>query len=203
MSAAPVLQFPTLVLNRHWTPLEATTCKEAIALVAKGSARIVDPVTYEVHDLDSWHAVSKAKEHFSGVRIRSMLLSLVPPEVIVLTHYSGDVRRSVVFSRRNLFKRDRCTCQYCGARPGIRNVTIDHILPRSQGGTSTWENCVIACINCNSRKGGRTPDEAGMRLLKRPRRPSWQSLVADNSPPQSTSWRKFLDRAYWEVELQP
>jgi len=203
MSAAPSLQFPTLVLNRNWTPLQATTCKEAISLVAKGSARIVDPNTYDIHDLDSWHAVSKAKEQFSEVRIRSMLLSLVPPEVIVLTNYSGDVKRTVVFSRRNLFKRDRCTCQYCGIRPGTKNLTIDHVLPRSRGGRSTWGNCVLACIKCNSRKGSQTPEEAGLALLKRPRRPSWQCLVVPNPPAQRISWRQFLDRAYWEVELQP
>ena len=203
MSAAPVLNFPTLVLNRNWTPLQTTTCKEAIALVAKGSAHIVDPTTYEIHDLDSWHAASKATERFGNERIRSTFLSLAPPEVIVLSIYEGIGNRTVVFSRRNLFKRDQYSCQYCGKHPGLKNLTIDHVNPRSKGGKSTWENCVLACVKCNTRKGGRTPSEARMRILKKPRQPTWESVSDVLTTARRESWKKFISRAYWEVELEP
>ena len=104
-----VLERPALVLNKSWTPIRTATAREALGLVANGSARIIDPVTYEVHDLDSWDAASRARELFAEARIRSMKLSLAPPEVIVLTGYDGVGARSVVFSRWNLFKRDRYT----------------------------------------------------------------------------------------------
>ena len=198
-----VLERPTLVLNKSWVPLRTTTAREAIGFVASGTARIIDPVTYEVHDLSSWDSVSKARDRFADARIRSMRLSLVPPEVIVLTRYEGLGARAVVFSRSNLFKRDRYTCQYCGARPRTSEMTIDHIVPRSRGGTSSWENCVLACFDCNKRKQNRTPREAGIRLKKAPVKPSWAALSALSHKVKCESWRSFLSRAYWETELEP
>jgi 5-methylcytosine-specific restriction endonuclease McrA len=200
---ASLLERPALILNKRWVPIRTSTAREAIGLVASGSARIIDPQTYEVHDLDSWHAVSEAREIFEGSRIRSMRLSLVPPEVVVLTEYEGLGARAVVFSRSNLFKRDRYTCQYCGARPNTSEMTIDHILPRSRGGLSSWENCVLSCFDCNKRKRDRTPDESGMRLRKSPVRPSWAALSALSHRVKCASWRNFLSQAYWETELEP
>jgi 5-methylcytosine-specific restriction endonuclease McrA len=201
--SASILERPTLVLNKTWTPIRTATTREALGLVANGSARIIDPVTYEVHDLDSWHSASQAQDRFADARIRSMRLSLVPPEVIVLTGYDGLGARVVVFSRWNLFKRDRYRCQYCGARPGTGEMTVDHIVPRSRGGVSSWENCVLACLDCNSRKRNRTPDESGMRLRKAPVQPSWAALSALSQPVRIESWKSFLSRAYWEMELEP
>jgi 5-methylcytosine-specific restriction endonuclease McrA len=107
----------------------------------------------------------------------------------------------VTFSRRNLFKRDRFTCQYCGEQPGTEELTIDHVLPRSRGGVSTWENCVLACIECNHRKANMTPAEAGMPLKKDPARPNWRPLYAREDV-MIGSWSKFLSEAYWTVELK-
>ena len=201
--SSSVLERPTLILNKHWLPVRTATIREAIGLVACGSARIIDPVTYEVHDLDSWHAVSQAEARFAGARIRSMRLSLAPPEVLVLTGYEGLGARAVVFSRSNLFKRDRYTCQYCGARPRTSEMTIDHILPRSRGGQSSWENCVLSCFDCNKRKRNRTPVEAAMHMRKTPVRPSWAALSALSQSIKCESWKSFVSRAYWETELQP
>jgi 5-methylcytosine-specific restriction endonuclease McrA len=202
MESDRLLENPTLVLNKDWVPVQTTTTRKAIGLVAGRSARIIDPATYQVYDLDSWNAFSRTKETLVSVRIRSMLLRLEPPEVIVLSRYHGLGRRSVVFSRANLFRRDRYTCQYCGKRRSVRDLSIDHVIPRSQGGKSTWENCVVACIDCNSRKGGRTPERARMRLLSKPRKPAWRFFVSHVSSPRCESWGKFLSRAYWEVELE-
>ena len=96
--------------------------------------------------------------------IQAMRLRLRVPEVIALTDYDRLPSAAVTFSRRNMFKRDHWTCQYCGAQPGSDELTIDHVVPRSQGGTSTWENCVLACVTCNKRKADRTPQQAGMKL---------------------------------------
>ncbi len=197
------LDRPTLVLNRRWVPLRTTTAREAIGLVAGGSAKIIDPATYEIHDLTSWDAVSRAQARFEHLPIRSMKLRLTPPEVVVLTRYEGLGSRAVVFSRSNLFRRDRHSCQYCGQRPRTSEMSIDHIQPRSRGGRSTWENCVLACFECNQRKRDRTPGEAGMTLRSRPTRPSWAALAFRTFKSQHTTWKSFLGRAYWEAELEP
>jgi 5-methylcytosine-specific restriction endonuclease McrA len=194
-----VLERAALVLNRGWSPIRTASVREAIALVAKGAALIIEPETYRTHDLRTWNDVSRARD----VVIRSARLALAPPEVILLTAYSGRGARSVVFSRKNLFRRDRQTCQYCGAQPGPGALTIDHVVPRSKGGVSSWENCVLACLECNAAKADRTPGEAGLRLRKPPRRPSWRILAQAAPPERRESWDRFLSRAYWEVELEP
>lgn len=194
---------PALVLNRTWTPIQLTSVREAIGLVAKGSACIIEPETFRTHDLATWNDVSRARAALGAEVIRSRHLALVPPEVVLLTSYEGRGERSVVFSRKNLFKRDRYTCQYCGAQPGPESLTVDHVRPRSRGGASTWENCVLACLECNRRKGDRTPEQAGLALRKTPRKPSWRTLA--HVPPRlrRESWERFLSRAWWEVELEP
>jgi 5-methylcytosine-specific restriction endonuclease McrA len=109
---------------------------------------------------------------------------------------------AVTFSRRNIYKRDRYTCQYCGIQPGSEELTIDHVSPRSQGGLSTWENCVLACVSCNKRKADRTPEQARMPLKKPPARPAWRPLYATQHV-RIDSWSKFISEAYWNVELNP
>ena len=201
MTTAAVLQRPALVLNRHWAPITTTTVQTAISLVAKGSALIIEPGTFQTHDLRSWNDVSRARAVFQDALIRSPRMALVVPEVIVLKTYDGRGERAVVFSRRNLFKRDHYTCQYCGAQPGPEELTVDHVLPRSKGGYSTWENCVLACVSCNARKANRTPEQAGMRLLRAPSRPTWKPLY-DASTVRVASWSRFLSEAYWNVSLE-
>ena len=197
-----VLDRPALVLNRHWVAIQTTTVKEAIGLVAKGAARIIEPESFVAHDLETWNDVSRAKARFGGDVIRSARLELAPPEVILLTEYEGMGERAVVFSRRNLFKRDRFTCQYCGAQPGPEELTIDHVVPRSRGGVSSWENCVLACVACNARKADRSPAQAGLALRGTPRKPSWRSQARIEPRIRREGWEQFLSRAYWEVELE-
>jgi 5-methylcytosine-specific restriction endonuclease McrA len=202
MVATEVLDRPALVLNRNWVAIQTTTVKEAIGLVAKGSARIIEPESFASHDLETWNDVSRATAKFGGARIRSARLEIAPPEVILLTDYEGMGERAVVFSRRNLFKRDRFTCQYCGGQPGPEELTIDHVMPRSRGGLSSWENCALACVACNKRKADRTPAEARMDLGRAPRKPSWRSLARIEPRVRRESWEQFLSRAYWEIELE-
>ena len=101
-----------------------------------------------------------------------------PPEVVSLTHFDRLPTAAVAFSRRNVAKRDHYTCQYCGAQPGVADLTVNHVIPRAQGGGSTWTNCVVACAGCNARKADRTPEQAGMRLKKTPARPEWKPLYS-------------------------
>ena len=203
MEAARSLDRTCLVLNSRWQPIQTTSVKDAIGLVAKGSAFVINPATYERHDLLSWGDVSKAQEAVQDTFIRSQHLAILPPEVIVLTAYEGRGERSVVFSRKNIFKRDRYTCQYCGKQPGPEELTIDHVMPRSRGGTSTWANCLLACVECNKRKADKTPAEAGMPMRKTPVKPSWKTLAQIHPKMRRESWEQFLGRAYWEIELEP
>jgi len=201
MNAA--LDRPALVLNRAWTPIQLTSVREAIGLVAKGSALIIEPETCRTHDLRTWNDASRARAALGAETIRSRHLALLPPEVVLLTSYEGMGERSVVFSRKNLFKRDRYTCQYCGAQPGPESLTVDHVVPRSRGGASTWENCVLACLDCNRRKADRSPERAGLKLRRAPRKPSWKTLAQVPPRLRRETWDQFLSRAYWEIELEP
>jgi 5-methylcytosine-specific restriction endonuclease McrA len=128
------------------------------------------------------------------------------PRVILLLAYDRLPRRHVRFSRFNIYSRDRNTCQYCGIVFSRTDLNLDHVVPRSQGGTSRWENVVCSCHACNRKKGGRTPEQAGMRLLRPPRRPEWTPFMAETfSPRRYREWIPFLtmtDVSYWNTELQ-
>lgn len=203
LAAEQALGRPVLVLNKRWDPIQTTSVREAIGLVAKGSAFVIDPHTFERHDLDSWNDVCAAAAAVGELVIHSQYMQLAAPEVVVLTEYTGRGERSVIFSRKNIFKRDRYTCQYCGVQPGPQELTIDHVFPRSRGGLSTWENCLLACVECNKRKANRTPAEARMPMRTTPKKPAWTALSQVHPRHRKESWEQFLGRAYWEVELEP
>jgi 5-methylcytosine-specific restriction endonuclease McrA len=193
-----VLQRPTLVLNRHWQPVNVATVARSLVMVWNEAARFVDPDDYQLY---SWHDWTLLRPEVDEPFIQAVTMRLRVPEVIALTTYDRMPEASVSFSRRNIFKRDRYTCQYCGAQPGTEELSIDHVVPRSHGGASTWDNCVLACITCNKNKADRTPDQAHMRLRTRPVRPTWKPLYAEHHM-RVKSWAKFLSEVYWEVELE-
>ena len=195
---AQVLSRPTLVLNRNWQPVNVATVARALTLVWNESARIVDPRDYQTYAWSDW---SRLAPQDGEPFIRAARARFRAPEVISLVRYDRLPVGAVTFSRRNIFKRDHFTCQYCSVQPGAEELTIDHVLPRSQGGTSTWENCVLACVTCNKRKADRTPDQAGMRLKKRPVRPAWKPLYASHAV-RIESWSKFVSEAYWNATLE-
>lgn len=196
---AKILEHPTLVLNRQWQPVSVATVARSLVLLWNESARVVDPEDYRLYTWADWSTLRpRADENF----IQAVQFRLRVPEVIVLNEYDRLPTASVSFSRRNVFKRDHWTCQYCGCQPGSEELTIDHVIPRSHGGTSTWENCVLACIGCNSRKADRTPQQAGLRLHKTPTRPVWKPLYAPRDGVRIESWSKFLSESYWNVPLE-
>jgi len=129
-------------------------------------------------------------------------LQLLIPRVIVLLLFDRMPRKEVKFTRHNIFERDKNTCQYC-ARPMPREqLNLDHVIPRDRGGPTTWENIVCSCIECNTRKANRTPTEAGMHLVRKPKRPKWRPFLQINfSLHHHDSWKHFVDLAYWNVEL--
>lgn len=192
-----MLNRQTLVLNRFWQPVGVASVARSLTLVAAERARIVDPNDFQLYTWADWaRLIPQDNEPF----VQAVTFRIRVPEVITLTEYDRVPANTVTFSRRNIFKRDRFTCQYCGAQPGSEELTIDHVQPRSRGGTSTWENCVLACMECNSRKADRTPLEAHMPLRKPPVRPKWQPIYARHDA-RIESWSKFISEAYWTVEL--
>jgi 5-methylcytosine-specific restriction endonuclease McrA len=195
--SAQVLDRPTLVLNRNWQPVNVAPVARALVLVWNDAARVVDPADYQLYDWSDW---SKLRPADGEPFIQAVRFRLRVPEVITLSGYDRLPTAAVSFSRRNIFKRDRYTCQYCGRQPGSEELTIDHVLPRAQGGQSRWDNCVLACLDCNKRKADRTPQQAKMRLRKAPVQPTWNPLFAAHEARIET-WSKFVSEAYWSVEL--
>ncbi|MFC1735967.1 HNH endonuclease [Candidatus Hydrogenedentota bacterium] len=189
-----------LVLNRSWIAVHVADVKRALSLVYQDLAKVVNPEDFSTYDFLSWRELSQNGE---GRFINTVNYKIAVPEVIVLNFFNKIHQKTVKFSRRNIFERDKNTCQYCGRRFARTDLTIDHVIPKCNGGTDRWGNVVLACVACNISKGGRTPEQANMPLIRKPRKPSWISHLGfhlDNIP--STSWQKFIDKAYWDVELE-
>jgi 5-methylcytosine-specific restriction endonuclease McrA len=208
------LSAKVLVLNRTYAAMKIISAKRAFCLLARNIAEVVhvepsadDPAIsqYLTYDFESWMEISQLQREMERERhdwVRTVRFEIAVPRIIRLLGYDKLPEQSVKLNRRNLFARDRNRCQYCGRIFPTSDLSIDHVLPRAQGGGDTWENLVCACIRCNARKGGRTPEQAGMKLVVRPVRPKRNPLISlrlGNEKYQS--WKAFLDNAYWSVEL--
>lgn len=195
-----MLNSSVLVLNRHFQPVHVTTARRAFVMLYGGVARALDE-QFELYDFASWAALS-ARENDDVVKTIDRVIRV--PRVIALQFYERLPRSRVRFSRHNIYGRDQNTCQYCGHRFARSELNLDHVVPRRLGGRTSWENVVCCCLPCNLQKGGRTPDEAGMRLLRVPARPKWTPLVRADGGVRYKEWLPFLrfvDAAYWNVEL--
>jgi 5-methylcytosine-specific restriction endonuclease McrA len=195
-----------LVLNSGWTAVHIAPVRRAISLVYCGTAHVVNPEDFGTYDFDGWLRFCRFEAgggNGNGARyLRSVNFRLRVPEIIRLRRFGGRQSRKVRFTRRNLFERDGHTCQYCGRRFPASELTLDHVVPRSRGGKSTWRNLVVACIRCNDRKKNKLPREAGMRLLRQPERPMWSTYLSVRLGGKChESWRSFIDSAGWESEL--
>jgi 5-methylcytosine-specific restriction endonuclease McrA len=188
----------TLVLNRSWMPLTTTTVRRAIVMMARGVAGAVHPGTFEVAAWDTWVERGPA----SAGRLRGVGFEFPVPEVIVLSEYSGIPDLPVPFSRRNVYRRDGFCCVYCGTTPRPAELSIDHVRPRSQGGPTTWENCVTACTSCNTRKADRAPSAVGMRLPHPPRAPRWPGGLDPRALRERPLWHRFIPAGALEASLR-
>lgn len=170
----------TLLLNATYEPIKIVDWQKAMCLWARGRVEII-----ETHDRE----------------VRAVTFSFKLPSVVRLLRYVK-IRRSehVAFTRANIYARDQRTCQYCGVQFQTEDLTFDHVVPVAQGGTKSWDNIVAACVDCNRRKGDRTPEQAGMTLLRQPSRPpSFIVLRLTAGLRQApASWASWL---YWNVEL--
>lgn len=186
-----------LVLNRNWTPVGTVPLRRAFVMIFAEKARIIDHESYQPLTWEDW---SKLRPSMTDEKIRSANVAFKIPEIILLNDYDRIPHPQIHFSRRNLFKRDNMQCQYCGCKPGSSELTVDHVSPVSHGGKSTWENCVLACVDCNSRKANRTPEQAGMKLRKQPKKPHFS--LRFNTYKRVKSWEAFLGEAYWNVSIE-
>ncbi len=162
-----------LLLNASFEPLNVINWKRAVKLVFMDKVEVVEESDREV---------------------RSVSDSMMIPSVVRLMGFVRFRRREAKYSRKNVYARDQHTCQYCGKHFSAGHLTCDHVIPRSRGGKADWANIVTCCVICNRKKGGRTPAEARMHLLKKPIRPSWMwgfyARFRGHSPPRK--WKLYL-----------
>jgi 5-methylcytosine-specific restriction endonuclease McrA len=192
-----------LVLNKSWQPIQVVTLDKALnkvfASYADGTpkAKIIDPV----HDFSmfTWEDWSQLKPTDDELKIHTVNAVFRVPEIIQYTKYNKVPSHKITYNRRTIYRRDGYKCQYCGKSKSTTELSLDHVVPRCQGGLTTWENIVVACTDCNSRKAGRTPDEANMKLLRKPFRPKFNFLVEDV---RIDSWTAFLGEMYWLTSLE-
>ncbi|MEN0109640.1 MAG: HNH endonuclease [Planctomycetota bacterium] len=186
--------------------------RRAFGLLLRELAEVIDieDGQYANYDFHSWREVSAMRAEFANDGadehedwVRSVNFQVRAPRILRLLHFDRVPRQRVRLNRRNLFARDEGRCQYCGKLFPTSELSIDHVVPTCRGGETTWENVVCACVRCNVRKGGRTPAEAGMRLLKEPVRPKRSPMMAIKlGNPKYASWKTFVDAAYWSVDLK-
>jgi 5-methylcytosine-specific restriction endonuclease McrA len=177
----------TLVLNIGYEPIAKIPWQRAITLIWEGKVEVVEE--YE----DKW--------------VRSVTIALKMPSVVRFLKMIRGRKKAIKFSRENVYARDKGKCQYCAKNVPRSSFTYDHVNPRAQGGQTVWENVVVACVPCNQKKSGRTPEQAGMKLLSKPIKPTklpdimhltftWQKGMPDQ-------WKQWLHSvAYWHDELE-
>lgn len=179
------LSASVLVLNKNYIPIDTCSARDAIVLVYKGAAKVVNQ-EYQAFDFKEWEKYSKENP---GDKINSPTTSIIVPDTILVMNYADYPKRRIIlkYSRRNVFMRDHLTCQYCGKKGTVDTLTIDHIVPKSKGGLNTYENVVSACKPCNNKKRDRYLSESGMKLLSTPIAPNWYNKVRNHN-----SWEKFF-----------
>lgn len=196
-------QRKVLVLNKSWRAIGIVSLERALHKVfskysdGTPKAKIVDAVhDFMSYTWDDWSSL-KLADGEQGIRTVSAVFRI--PEVIQFTRYDRIPQNKVHYNRRTIYRRDSHSCQYCGKKKSTAELSLDHVVPRCQGGLTNWENIVVACTECNSRKAGRTPEEAGMKLRRQPYKPRHNFLCEDI---RVDSWTAFLGEAYWLTELE-
>ncbi len=207
-AAVTGLDSKVLVLNKLYTALRVVNARRAFTLLQREVAEVisVEEGNYVSYDLTSWEDASeyqRAHEHEVHDWVTTTRLVIAVPKIVRLLGYDRFPKEMVKLNRRNIYARDANQCQYCGAYFPTRELTLDHVLPRVQGGSNSWTNLVCACVKCNARKGGRTPSQARMKLIRAAVKPKRNPAIALRlGSPKYQSWRTFLDEAYWTIELE-
>lgn len=174
-------QHRTLLLDQGYQPISAISWQRAVTLLTLGKVEVI--------------------ETYKDRKLRSRTWVIKMPAVVRLVKAFKRHKKRVKFSRHNVLARDHWKCQYCGKKKPTQELTYDHVIPRAQGGITKWENIVTCCVDCNSRKGGRTPQQAGMRLISQPVRPSWVPIFSITTKKGNTpeEWRDYI---YWFEDIE-
>ena len=211
MNSSPnsALDASVLVLNKLFMAIHIISVRRAFCLLAKDLAEVVslEDGQFATYDFSSWAELSAYRaKHYRREEddwVRTAAAEIQAPRVIRLLGYDKVPRQTVKFNRRNIFARDNNQCQYCGRKFPTSELSLDHVIPRSQGGVTSWDNIVCACVDCNVRKGGRTPRQANMTLIRKPEKPKRSPLLnLKLTQKKYQSWQSFIDNAYWNVELK-
>lgn len=202
------------MLNAHYVALRVINARRAFSLLFKhdhheqplAEVVSVEDGQYVSYDFDDWRELSELRRQFEPAKhdwVRTVRFSIVVPRIIRVLGYRKLPRQEIKFNRRNIYARDQNRCQYCGHRFSTSELSLDHVVPRSRGGDNSWQNVVACCVTCNVRKGGRTPQEAGLHLIHPAVKPHRSPVVNISlSRSKYSSWQQFLDHAYWNVELK-
>jgi 5-methylcytosine-specific restriction endonuclease McrA len=203
------LDASVLVLNKMFMAVHVISVRRAFCLLCKDLAEVValEEGAFATYNFATWQEVSAYRaanfRQEDDDWVRTPTAEIQAPRVIRLLDYDKVPKQTVKFNRRNIFARDHNQCQYCGRKYPTSELSLDHVIPRSQGGGTTWDNIVCACVDCNVRKGGRTPRQANMTLIRKPEKPKRSPLLnLKLTQAKYRSWQSFLDTAYWSVELK-
>jgi 5-methylcytosine-specific restriction endonuclease McrA len=204
-----ILTSEVLVLNKFYLPVTLTSVREAMTRLFNGAAQAVmvnDNGAYETYDFTSWAELTEYKEVFSNRHldwVHTPSMALIVPRVIRATGYEQIQQRQLKPTRRNIYERDDHTCQYCAKKKPSKLLNLDHVYPQALGGKSTWTNLVCACIKCNSDKACRTPEEAGMKLIRQPKAPPpHMGLKLNRGQKTYKDWDAFVSFVYWNTPLK-
>jgi len=198
------LQTDVLVLNKNWAALRIITAAEALADLFVGRVEAID-TDYQAYDFATWRELSAYAAQFEPQRhrfVQTVTDAVLVPAVVRLMKFDRVRRPTVRLSRKNVYLRDNYTCQYTGKKLAANELNLDHVIPASRGGKTTWENLVCCSIQVNSHKGNGTPSEAGLKLIREPKRPDATRLLLRAKRPRHDAWKHFVDAAYWNTELQ-
>ena len=202
-----------LVLNRYYQAIRVINVRRAFSLLCRSLAEVVHIETdaagesrWQNFDFGGWTELSQLKREFEPAGhdwIKTVRFDIAVPRIIRLLGYDKLPRQDVKFNRRNIYARDGSKCQYCGKRFPTTELSLDHVVPKSQAGKTNWTNIVCCCVRCNVKKGGRTPEQAHMHLITKPVKPKRSPVISIKlADERYHSWKQFLDDAYWTVELK-
>ncbi len=207
-----IKNYHVLTLNKSYKALGIITLAEALSAVIKERAEIIheEDGYYQGFDVNSWSELSQLnyeyKNEISAKKLEWINTSYEPfqvPRIIRYLNYDQYHEKKVKFSRRNIFIRDNYTCAYCGKKYPVEKLQLEHIIPKSKGGTTTWKNTVCACHECNFKKSNRTPEEAGMKLIKEPFVPKVLPFKGRFLPKKRyKEWDNFVSYLYWNIPLK-
>jgi len=185
------LSKPVLVLNKMWIPIRVASVKRCLKLVFADKASLVDPADYAIYDWDEWTLIDSDCDESSILTTRG---NVKIPEVIVLLKYDKIYSKDLRLTKKNIYIRDKYKCQYTGKQLSYDEANIDHVIPRARGGKNTWGNLVVCSKEINSIKGDRTNEEAGLKLIKKPVKPTPDGphRLLDPKFKMPESWNKFI-----------